>query len=282
MQLKDRPLEEISEALACKCTALDFLGQYREQLECAKEWYCLWNTKPTDVGAIQAAFALIQSCMQNKEYADAHLYASTLFEIINHKHDNKIPDDQRQQYIAQGAYYLATATLQLAQSGGIPPEEKQKPGQEAIALARRALEIHTQMHGTDSNEVANDMLSLAGILGFFNDEDDDEILHLFEQAIAIFSGVQGSLSVNVAAAEGNLGAAYHRRAKSAQTAHDLDCELANLELALPHYREAARIYRAINHIDNADSTERKVGGIQEKLRQMTSKKATAIASATKG
>ena len=47
-QLKDRPLDAISAALGIKCTALGFLGQYREQLECAKEWYCLWNTKPTD------------------------------------------------------------------------------------------------------------------------------------------------------------------------------------------------------------------------------------------
>ena len=70
-QLKDRPFDEISAALCIKCQALGFLGQYREQLECAKEWYCLWNTKPTDVGAIDAAFFLIESCMHNKEYADS-------------------------------------------------------------------------------------------------------------------------------------------------------------------------------------------------------------------
>ena len=139
-QLKDRPVEEISNALEFKCYALGFMGQDREQLECAKGWYCLWNTKPTDPGAIDAAFFLIQSCLTNKEYVDAHLYASTLYEIINHKHDNKIPDDQRQPYIVDGAYYLARATLRFAQTGGIPPEEKQKPGQETIELARKALE----------------------------------------------------------------------------------------------------------------------------------------------
>ena len=285
MQLKDRPIEDISAALSCKCTALDFMGQYREHLECAKEWYCLWNTKPTDVGAIQAAFALIQSCMNNNEFADARLYASTLYEIINHKHDNKIPDNKRQQYIAEGAYYVATASLRLAQDGGIPPEEMQKAGQEAIALARRALEIHTQVHGTEHGNVASDMLSLAGYLGFFNDDDDDdEILHLFEQAIAIFSRVQGSSSVNVATAEGNLGAAYYNRAKSAHTAHDFDRELANLELSLLHYREAAQIYRAINRIDNADRAERKIVQVEVQLRQMTSTRAATASAkaATKG
>ena len=83
MQMNDRPLEDISRALDYKCIALGFMGRHREHLECAKEWYCLWNTKPTDAGAISAAFALIQSCIQNQQYADAVLYASTLWEIIN-------------------------------------------------------------------------------------------------------------------------------------------------------------------------------------------------------
>ena len=168
-QLKDRPVVEISDALSMKCTALGFLGQYREQLECAKEWYCLWNTKPTDLPAIDAAFALIQSCIQNNKYDDAVLYASTLLEIINHKHDNKIPEKERQSYIAKGAYLLATATLRLAMAGGIPPHEKQKAGQEAIAHARKALEIHTQLYGTEAIEVANVKCVLAELLGYFND-----------------------------------------------------------------------------------------------------------------
>ena len=106
MQLKDRPIKDISLALNYKCTALSFLGRHKEQLECAQELYCLWNTKPTDVGAIQAAFALIGSCITNEKFADARLYASTLYEIINHKHDNKIPDDRRQRYIAEGVHTI--------------------------------------------------------------------------------------------------------------------------------------------------------------------------------
>ena len=63
------------------------------------------------MGAIDAAFALIQSCIHNKEYEDAKLYASTLLGIINHQYDNKIPEDQRQRYIADGSFSLALATL---------------------------------------------------------------------------------------------------------------------------------------------------------------------------
>ena len=277
-QLKDRPLEDISDALSYKCTALGFMGQYREQLECAKEWYCLWNTKPTDVGAIQAAFTLIQSCMQNKEYVDAHLYASTLYEIINHKHDNKIPDDQRQRYIAEGAYSLAQATLALAQNGDIPPDEKQKAGQEVIALLRKALEIHTQLHGIEHAEVACDMGVLADALDFFNNNDNDEVLRLLEQAIAISARVYGSSSSNVAVGANNLAAAYQSRAKRALAANDLDRCIANLELALQHYREAARIHRVVNRVDRADEAARAVVKVEEDLRKV----AAARAAATRG
>ena len=273
-QLKDRPVQAISAALSYKCIALGFLGRHREHQECAKEWYCLWNTKPTDVGAIDAAFALIGSCIQNNEYADAHLYASTLYEIINHKHDNKIPDDQRQRYIAEGAYFLASATLRLAQTGGIPPEEKQKVGQETIAHARRALEIHTQLHGTENDKVSNVNLVLADALDFFNDKDDEEILRLYEGAIATFARLQGSSSPNVAIGERKLGALYNNRAVKAQRANDLNRYVTNLELALPRYREASQIFRAIGRVENANIDAGKVVQIEEHLRH--------IASATKG
>ena len=277
-QLKDRPVEDISDALGYKCAALDHLGRPREQLECAKEWYCLWNTKPTDVGAIRAAFALIHCCTKNKEHEDAQLYASTLYEIINHKHDNKIPEDQRQHYIAKGAYYLAQATLHLAQDGGIPPEDKQKAGQEAIALARRALEIHTQLCGTESDLVSNNMCILAEALAYF--VDDDEALRLFKQSKAICARMQGSSSVNVAKIELKLSDAYYEKAKKALAVRDLDRYVANLELSLPRFREAARIFRAVNHTDLADNAAQNVVFIEGKLRQAAnSRSSTAAASA---
>ena len=293
-QLKDRPIEDISAALDIKCNALGILGLYGEQLECAKEWYCLWNTKPTDEGAVQAVFALIHSCMHNNEFADAVLYASTLYEIINHKHDNKIPEDRRQPYIALGAYCLAAATLRLAMTGGIPPEEKQKAGQEVIALARRALEIHTQLYGTESSDVANDMLALAEALDYFNKNDDDEeVLRLYERAKAINARVFGSSSLNVAIGESKLGTAYYERAERAHAANDLDRCMANLELTLPRFRESARIYRAIGRVDKADHAARLAVGVEEELREVTrvaassssaasASAAAAVAAATKG
>ena len=267
-QLKDRPIDDISAALCMKYNVLCFLGQHREQLECAKEWYCLWNTKPTDVGAIDAAIALIQSSIQNNQYADAVLYASTLWEIINHKHDNKIPEDQRQSYIADGAYYLAAATVRSAQAGGIPPEEKQKAGQEAIALARRALEIHMLLCGAESNDVANSMSVLAEALDYFNDDDDEEVLRLLEQAKAIHARVFGSSSQNVAICEGKLGNAYFKRADRAHAANNLDRNAANLELALPRYRESARICRTIGNADKADEAAEMAVIVEMNLRQV--------------
>ena len=277
-QLNDRPVEDISQALSYKCDALGFLGRNREQWECAKEWYCLWNMKPTDVGAIDAAFALIESCIQNNEFADAHLYASTLWEIINHKHDNKIPDDQRQRYIANGAYYLAATTLRLSQHGGIPPEEKQKSGEEAIALARKALEIHTQLRGTENEDVAADTSLLADALAHF--KDDDEVFRLYEQAKAIHARVYGSSSANVAMVEGKLGAGYCRRAMIANVANDFDCALANLEQALSRFREAARIYRVINIEEKAERALREIAQIEENMRRTRIARAAAATTAT--
>ena len=278
-QLNDRPVEAISDALDCKCVALGFLGRYGEQLECAKEWYCIWNTKPTDVGAIRAAFVLIHSCITNNEFADAMLYASTLWEIINHKHDNKIPEDKQQEYIARGAYYLAQATLRLAEDGGIPPEEKQKAGQETIALARRALEMHTQLYGIEDIDVGNDMSALADALGYFNDDDDDEVLHLIQQAKDILARLQGSSSVNVAKNEMKLGNAYFDRAKRVHDVNDVDRFVANMELALPCYREAARIYRAIGRVEKADGATQRALDTEESLRKAAIIIATAAAEA---
>ena len=157
----------------------------------------------------------------------------------------------------------------------MPAEEKQEAGVESIMLARRALKIDTQLYGTESQEVANSMGALASILDCFNDVDDDEVLRLHEQAIAIFARVEGSLSTNVAAGEGNLGNAYNKRAIRAYSVDDLDRCVANLELALPHYREAVRICRAINHVDNADSASRNDVRVEEKLRQVVAERAAA-------
>ena len=279
-QMKDRPVEAISDALSSKCTALGFLGQDKEQLECAKEWYCLWNTKPADPPAIRAAFALIQSCMANKEFVDAHLYASTLWEIINHKHDNKIPDDQRQLYTAKGAYYFARATLELSKSGGIPSEEKQKTGQEVIALLRQALEIHTRLRGTDNDEAASDMVTLAEALDHFNDVDDEEVLRLYEQATIIYVRLQGNSGANVAICKGRLADTYVGRAGRANAVNNRDHELANLELALPRLRESARIYRTVNRTEMADDNTRAAVELEEMIRRITIARAAAAAAAT--
>ena len=279
-QLNDRPIEAIDDALRCKFNALNTMGRDKEALECAKEWYCLYPTNHTHPPAIKASFYLIESCIHNNEYFDAELYARTTWETITLSRDSHIPDDQRQWFTAQGAYYLAFAMLHLAQNGDIPPESNQAVGQEAIALARRALEIHTQLNGLEHKDVANAMKLLADALDYFNNVDDDEVLRLYEQSNAIQARVVGSSSVNVAAGESNLALAYRNRAKRAQAVNDLDRELANLELALPHYREAARIYRAINYVDDADEAVQDIVEIEDALRQCTiAREATATAAA---
>ena len=285
-QLKDRRLETvkaISDALGCKSNDLQFLDRHKEAMECAKECYTLWAMNHMrNPGSINAALHLIQSCIHNDKYEDAEHYARHAMFMINDMTDNFIPSEQRPQFLADGSYYLAMAIHHLARTGGIPLEEKRKAGEEAIASARQALEIHTRLHGTESSEVANDMDILADVLDFFNDVDDDQVLRLYEQSIAITSRVQGSSSINVAAAEGNLGIAYKNRARRAVAANDPDRCMINLELALPHLREAARIYRDNNHVDSANMNQRTVTEIEELMRRVRIAITAAAASVARG
>ena len=284
-QLKDRRLEtvqDIDAALGCKFDALGLNGQLKEAMECAEERYTLWAMNHMrNPNSIDAALGLIQSCLHNEEYEDAEHYARHAMFMINEMTDNFIPAEQRSKFLADGSYYLAAAIHGLVMAGGIPPEGKQKAGEEAIGLARKALELHTQLDGTESENVAGDMIMLAEVLGYASDVDDDEITHLFEQAIAIYSRVEGSSSVNAGAVEHNLGRTYIQRAARAQSANDVDRCMANLELALPHFREATRIYKAVNRLDRADESLRNVAQAEKKIRQIriASARATATAAA---
>ena len=269
-QLKDRRLEtvlDISFALACKYDALNFMGRHREAMECAEERYTLWAMNHMrNPGSIAAGFQLIESCIHNEEYEDAERYARHAMFMIADMADNFIPSDQQPSMLADASYYLASAILHLARDGGISQEEEQKAGEEAIAFARQALELHTQLDGTESNRVAADMRILAGALDHFNDTDDEEVFRLHEQANAITSRLEGSLSVNAATGEKNLGFAYIQRAARANAANDLDRALSNLELAVKLLRDAARIYRAINHVDSADKALLQVAQLEEQIR----------------
>ena len=270
-QLKDRRLETvqlIDDAMRCKFDALQYLDRHREAMECAEERYTLWAMNHMrNPGSMKAALALIQSCIHNGKFEDAERYARHAMFMIAEMTDNFIPVDQQPWFLAEVSYWLTLAIYALAQSGGIPSEQEQKVGEEAIALARKALELNTQLHGAASGRAARAMGTLADVLDYFNNVDDDEILRLLEQTIAINRRVEGSSSTNVAVGEHHLGIAYNSRARRAQAANDLDRELANLELALPHYREAARIHRANNHMDNAEGSLRCLVETEENIRK---------------
>ena len=280
--LKDRCLETvqaIDAALKYKFEALQRLSRHREAMKCAEENYTLWAmNQMRNPGSIDAALSLIESCLHNQAYEDAERYSRHAMFMINDRTDNLIPQDQRPRFLAEGSNYLARAIFRLAETGGIPPRKKQKAGEEAIMLARQALELFTQLYGAESAKVAWGMTVLADALDYFNDVDDDEVLRLKEQAIAIISRLEGRTSMNVAVGEGKLGYAYHKRANRVQAANDLDRCMANLELSLTHHREAARIFRAINHVDKADDALRNVARIEEFIRQIGIARTAAAAA----
>ena len=270
--MKKRPLEAISEVLGCKCAALQSMGRHAEALQCAKDKYNLWAMArgPAHPFTIEAAFYLIECLIQNKEYEDAEFYARTIWEIshTNNHRDNDIPGEKWQKYVATAASLLTEAIFLWAQSRDIPPAEKQKAGEEAIALARQAADIYTQEDGTESGFAAVAMCVLADALDYFSDSCDDEALRLYQQSIVIGHRLEGSTSANVGVREANLGLAYYNRALKAHVANDLEQCVTNLELALPHYREAARIGQAVNHVDSTGSALRMITDVEERLRKI--------------
>ena len=250
-KLKDRRLETvklIDEALTYKYAALQAMEHHSKALECVKENYTLWAMNHMrNSNSIRVALLLIQSCLHNSQFEDAHTYAHHAMFMINDMTDNFIPSNERPVFLSEGSYWLGRAIFALAQAGGIPSNEKQKAGEEATKYIRQALEIHTKYLGTECPQVAADMIIIADVLDYFNDVDNDEVPRLYEQSIAISSRLEGVNSVNVAVGNNNLGSAYKTRAVRAKAANDMDRCITNLELSLPHYREAVRIYLVLNH-----------------------------------
>ena len=273
-RLKDRPVEDLDDALSCKFGALTLMDRHKEALECAKELYCLYPTNHTHPPAILASFAVIESCGHNREFFDAALYARTVWETITGRGESHIPDNKREEFTARGALELARALQRLAAHGDMPAEEQKETGVEAIMLARRALEINTQLYGADER-VAISMGVLGDVLNYFNDVDDDEVTRLYKEAIAIYTRIYGILFPNVALGEQNLGKVYLKIANRAHVAFDIDGFVANLEMAQSHYREAARIYRAINHMEDANDAEQEAVKVEEWLRRAAAIRATA-------
>ena len=276
-QLKGRSLEtveQINAAMMLQFHSLTRLGRYREGMECIKECYTMWAMNHLrNPGSMTAALGLIESCLHNKEFEDAERYARHAYFMIAEMTDNFIPIAQQPRFLAEASYYLAISIRGLSMAGGIPPEGKQKAGEEAIALARKALEINTQLFGAESSSVAMVVGSLADLLDCFGDVDNDETLRLQVRAIAIYRRLQGNSSFNVSIGEHNLGVSYSSRANRARDANHVDRWISNLELALPHYREAARISRAIGHVDRADQNLREVATIEDTIRRVRIAKA---------
>ena len=202
-----------------------------------------------------AALHLIQSCLHNDEF---ERYARHAYFMIAEMTDNFIPSDQLPWFLAEASHWLSQAIHRWAKAGGIPPAEKQKAGEEAIEHARKALELFNQLHGTESFKSGAAMSGLADALSYFN-KDDDEVIGLREKSISIMRRQEGNLGVNVC-----LGAV-----------NDEDRELSYLKLALPKYREAARIAMANNNFDMVGGVTRHNVQIEERIQQIEIAKTAA-------
>ena len=81
-QMKAKPVIEIvqlnDDALNIRYDALNFMSQDKEALECAKKRYSLWaNFQIRNPKMLVAAFALIESLVNNNEFAEAAMISRT-------------------------------------------------------------------------------------------------------------------------------------------------------------------------------------------------------------
>ena len=75
---------------------------------------------------------------------------------------------------------------------------------------------------------------------------------------------------------------YYNKSKGANADNDLDQCLTMLELALPHFREAARIQSAMKNVDKANDALRLISQTEEIIRQIGIVKATTAATYRNG
>ena len=99
-----------------------------------------------------------------------------------------IPGNLQQPFLASAAHLFALATLELAITGDIPPEEK-----------------HSNSAIWDSEfRKSRQWDALGRVPDNFNELFCDRAIKIYGQVAAVFSPVYGSLSVNVGASEENL------------------------------------------------------------------------------
>ena len=151
-------------------------------------------------------------------------------------------------------------------------------GEEAIAFARKAYDIHPKMFAVPLLQISYDMTLLADVLRCFNDGDDHEVIRLQEQAVVFAFRAEGNNSPNVASTKNYLGLSYQKRAMRAENAHDLDRCMVNLELALTNHREAARIYRFLNRPSPTHDSLREVSRVEDDIKRINIAKAAAAGS----
>ena len=189
-RMKKRPVKDIFEIRETKCQALTNLCRDTEALEYARETYHLSITEfgPAHSSMITPAFSLLE-CLRNsntlQDLREAELLARTIWETLNSSSYEDKDSFLRAWRLAEGSRCLAQAIFELALKGGIPPEKKQKAGEEAIVLARRASEYRQE---GEVPEVAYNMDLLADILSYFNGNyNKEEITRLREQSKVILS-----------------------------------------------------------------------------------------------
>ena len=109
---------------------------------CAQERSQLWHMHIHTgyPGALAAMFTQIELSIITNVLDHAENNAR-IVQFLSSERTNLLSDAHRPSHIAESSRLRALIILRKAQSGGIPPEGRQKAGEEAIMLAREAVAL---------------------------------------------------------------------------------------------------------------------------------------------
>jgi hypothetical protein len=219
----------LCEALRSYHNVWAFQSNYANALPFAEEAYniCAIAYNLVHPKVQFAAGTLIECLVLKGDLYDAERFAEATLDSLK---DPANGFDQESEAVAKGYFNLASVISE--QEGDLAKAEM---------LVRESLRIRTRVYGNDHRNVGHCCNLLARIL-LSQGNLGNETTELFERALAIITMNYGPNGSNTAASNLNLGAFYHKLAKTRQ---ETQRKIEYLLLSKSKYVESVRVWTKI-------------------------------------
>jgi hypothetical protein len=226
---EERKTDLLCEALRSYYNVWSFQSNYANALPFAEEAYniCAIAYNPVHPKVQAAAGTLIECLVHKGDLHDAERFAEATLGSLK---DLANGFDQESEAVALGYYSLASVISE--QEGDLVKAEM---------LVRESLRIRTRIYGNDHKNIGHCCNLLARIL-VSQGNLGNETTELFERSRAIITMNYGPNGTNTGASNFNLGAFYHKLAKTQQ---ETQRKIEYLLLSKLKYVESVRIWTKI-------------------------------------